>query len=324
MSSKKKILLTVLGLLVAAIAALLIKFYVLSPRYRPAPAMTAPKTPEAIARGKYLVDNVTGCLGCHSEIDETISGEPVRPGRAGSGRDFGVWPGFPGHVRAPNLTPDPETGIGKWSDGELVRAIREGVSRDGRTLFPMMPYGSYAKVMSDEDVLAIVAYLRTLAPIKHDAGITTVNFPVSMFVRGAPKPLEQSAPPAPAESESLARGEWLLTMCSCHDCHDSVNERREPIAGMSLAGDVPMPIPGKGTTYSANLTSDSATGIGAYTDDDLLRALGEGKGKSGATLYGMPWRYYGGMTETDKRALIKALRAAPAVSNQVRPATFQR
>ena len=93
---------------------------------------------------------------------------------------------------------------------------------------------------------------------------------------------------------------------------------------MTLAGDVPMPIPGKGTTYSANLTSDSATGIGSYTDADLIGALSEGKGKSGATLYGMPWRYYSGMTESDKRALIVALRAVPPVVNTVRSATFQR
>jgi len=202
--------------------------------------------------------------------------------------------------------------------------VREGVSRDGRALFPMMPYGTYGKNLSDADGLAIVAYLRTLPAIKNDAGRTDLNFPVSMFIRGAPTPLDQSPPPAPSESFQLARGNWLLSMCSCHDCHDSANARREPIAGKALGGGVPSPIPGKGNVYSANISSDKATGIGAYSDDDLLRALSEGKGKSGATLYGMPWRYYAGLTESDKRALIAALRASPAVSNVVPPATFQR
>ncbi len=314
---------------VAALFALLVlvalaKFYVLSPRLRPAVDWHAPSTAEAIARGKYLVESVTGCLGCHSPIDETLSGEPPIPGRLGSGRDFGVWPDFPGHVRAPNLTPDPETGIGSWSDGEVVRAMREGVSRDGRPLFPMMPYGAYGRSLSDDDALAIVSYLRKLPTIKNDAGRTQLNFPVSMFVRGAPAPLDKSAPPPPPETDPLARGQWLLTLCSCHDCHDSVDGHRQPIAGKALAGDVPMPIAGKGTVFTANISSDPATGIGAYTDDDILRTLNEGKGKSGATLYAMPWRYYAGMTESDKRALVAALRQAPPVVNVVRPATFQR
>ena len=306
------------------VLALIVKFYVLSPRLRPALDVHALRTPEAIARGKYLVDSVTGCLGCHSQIDESISGEPPVPGRLGSGRDFGVLPDFPGHIRAPNLTPDPETGIAAWSDGELLRAMREGVSKNGRPLFPMMPYGAYGRALSDDDALAIVSYLRTLAPINNDAGHTELNFPVSMFVRAAPAPLEKSAPAEPPESEPLLRGQWLLTMCSCHDCHDSVNGHREPIAGKALAGDVPMPVAGKGLVYSANISSDPATGIGSYSDEDVLRALNEGQGKSGATLYAMPWRYYSGMTDADKRALILALRKAPAVVNAVRAASFPR
>ena len=304
--------------------AVIVNFYVLSPRSRPALDVHAPHTPEAIARGKYLVDNVTGCLGCHSQIDEATSGEPPLPGRLGSGRDFGAIPDFPGRIRAPNLTPDPATGIASWSDGELLRAMREGVSKNGRPLFPMMPYGAYGRALSDDDALDIVAYLRTLTPIENDAGRTELNFPVSMFVRAAPLPLEKSAPPPPPESDPLARGKWLLTMCSCHDCHDSVNGHREPIAGKALAGDVPLPVAGKGIVYSANISSDPATGIGSYSDADLRRVLDEGKGKSGKALYGMPWRYYAGMTDADKRALILALRKAPPVVNTVRPASFPR
>ncbi len=320
----KKIVGAVGAVLALLVLALVVKFYLLSPKLRPALDVKAPSTPEAIARGKYLVDNVTGCLGCHSQIDETISGEPPVPGRLGSGRDFGIIPGFPGHVRAPNLTPDKDTGVGNWTDGELMRAIREGVSKDGRPLFPMMPYGSYAKTLSDADALAVVAYLRTLAPIKNDPGKMQVNFPVSMFVRAAPAPLEEAPAPEPAETNPVQRGEWLLTACSCHDCHDSVDARRQKLPGKTLAGGIEMPIPGKGSVYAANITSDGATGIGSYSDEDLLRVLNEGKGKSGATLYAMPWRYYGGMTEGDKRALIAALRQVPAVANVVPGATFSR
>ena len=320
----KKVVGGIVGVVVLLVLALVVKFYLLSPRMKPAAELKAPTTPEAIARGKYLVDNVTACLGCHSQVDETVSGEPPVPGRLGSGRDFGMMQGFPGHIRAPNLTPDPETGIGSWSDGEVVRAIREGVSKDGKTLFPMMPYGSYGRALSDEETLSVVAYLRTLPAIKNDPGPTKIDFPVSMFMRAAPAPLEKSPPGEPPASDPVARGQWLLTVCSCHDCHDSVNARHEPIPGKSLAGGMPMPIPGKGNVYTANITSDPATGIGAYSDDDLRRVFKEGKGKSGATLYAMPWRYYGGMTELDIGALIAALRKVEPVVNAVPAVAFQR
>ena len=211
---------------------------------------------EAIERGRYLAWHVTGCLGCHSEVDVTLSGEPVKPGREGSGRDFGEVPGFPGRLRAGNLTPDRETGIGAWTDGEMLRAMREGVGKDGRTLFPMMPYQSYAKALSDADSLAVIAYLRTLKPIKNAVEPSSIDFPVSMLIRGVPAPLEQGAPALPADS--LERGQRLLTLASCHDCHDAIDDKRNVIPGRELSGGAEFPIPGKGSIYAANITSDKA------------------------------------------------------------------
>jgi mono/diheme cytochrome c family protein len=320
----KKIVLRVLGAIVAlvllAVLGVVVKFFVLSPKSRPAPTVTAPKTPEAIARGKYLVSNVAACIGCHSNVQEDKPGDPPVPGKLGAGRDFGDIPGFPGHLRAPNLTPDKETGIGNFSDGEILRAMREGIGRDGRALFPQMPYQTYAKTLSDDDALAIIAYLRTLEPVKNDPGRMEVKFPVSMFIRGAPQPLEASPPAAPAPSDKLARGKWLLQVCSCGDCHDSVDDHRQKLPGKAFAGGQPFPLPGgKGTAISPNITSDKATGIGAYSDDDLRRVFDEGKGKNGRVLYVMPWSYYAGLTKEDKEALVAALREIPAVSNIAPP-----
>jgi mono/diheme cytochrome c family protein len=304
-----------LALFVAlAVGAVLVKFYALSPRMRAAPGVTAPRTPEAIERGRYLANHVFACVGCHSKVQGQEPGEPMVPGQAGSGRDFGDIPGFPGRVRAPNLTPDAETGLGRWTDGEILRAMREGVSRDGRPLFPMMPYLSYSAV-SDADALSVIAYLRSLPAIRNDPGKMTVNFPVSMFARAAPAPLDGPVPAAP--SEPLARGQWLLKVASCGDCHDSVDSRHQPIPGKHLAGGQLFPIPGRGKVYSANITSDPATGIGSYSDEDILRAITQGVSKTGRPLFGMPWRYYAGMTDEDKRALILALRSVPAVTNLV-------
>lgn len=324
----KKNLLRALGVLgalvVLAVSLVVVKFFVLSPKMRPAPDVKAPSSPEALARGKYLVDHVAGCLGCHSPVQDDKPGDLVVPGKLGAGRDFGVWEGAPFRLRAPNLTPDKTHGIGAWTDGEVLRAMREGVSRDGRPLFPQMPYLTYRETLSDDDALAIVAYLRTLAPLPDDPGKTTIDFPVSMFIRAAPKPLEAAPPPAPPPTDKLARGRWLLKTGSCNDCHDSVNERMQKIPGKALAGGFKFPLaPGKGYAVAPNITSDKATGIGAYSDEDLHRAIFDGKGKSGRVLYVMPWSYYAGMTKEDKEALVAALREVPAVPNVVPPSAVK-
>jgi cytochrome c553 len=319
----KRVLLVLAALIALAVLLIVGKFYVLSPNARAATEVKAPSTPEAIERGRYFAHHVAVCMGCHSQVDEAQPGEPIVDGRTGSGREFPEIPGFPGRIRAPNLTPDKETGIGNATDGEILRAMREGIGRDGHVLFPMMPYRTYAKSLSDADALAIIAYLRSLKPIKNAIAKMTVDFPVSMFIRAVPAPVTSSPPAPPPASDQLARGQWLLTVGNCHDCHDSFDERREPIAGKELAGGAEFPIPGKGTLYVPNITSDKATGIGAYTDEDLMRVLNEGIGKSGRKLYGMPWPYYGGLVDEDKRALIAALRRVPAVSNVVPPHTFK-
>lgn len=320
----KKVLLALAGLVLLGIALLALKFFVLSPNVRAATDVKAPSTPEAIARGRYLAHNVMVCMGCHSQVDETKPGEPIVEGRTGSGRDFGIIPGFPGHMRAPNLTPDAETGIGNYTDGELLRGMREGIARDGHVLFPFMPYLNFAKTLSDTDALAIVAYLRSLPPIKNKMERSTVDFPVSMFVRALPAPVTASPPGQPPSADLLARGNWLIKAGNCHDCHDAFNERHEPIPGKELSGGFEFASPnGKGSVFAANITSDAATGIGSYTDEDLLRVFNEGVGKSGRKLYGMPWTYYGGQTDEDKKALIAALRKVPAVSNVVKPSTLK-
>jgi mono/diheme cytochrome c family protein len=319
----KKIVLGVLkvlgALLLLAIAGMVLKFYVLSPKLRPAPEVKAPTSPEAIERGRYLVTHVNGCVACHSQIDDTRPGDVYVPGRLGSGRDFGEMEGAPFRLRAKNLTPDKETGLGAWTDGEILRAVREGVSRDGRPLFPQMPYGTFRETMSDDDALAVVAYLRTLAPIKNDVGRTEVKFPISMFARAAPQPLEASPPAPPPASDKLARGQWLLKSALCKECHDGYNARHERIPGKELAGGMKFPLPGGKFAIAPNITSDKATGVGAYSDEDLQRALDEGKGKDGRDLFVMPWSYYKGLTAEDKAALIAALRSVAPVANVVPP-----
>ena len=176
-----------------AVALLLVAVIILTIGWRPfigpkARALTAQKfdsTPQRLQRGRYLAE-LTGCAVCHSQHDWSMHGAPITPGTEASGQWFNM-PDLPGRVVASNLTPDPETGAGTWTDDQLARAIREGIGHDGRALFPMMPYESFRK-MSDEDVASIVVYLRSLPPVHSQLPNTEIIFPVKYLIRSVPEP----------------------------------------------------------------------------------------------------------------------------------------
>jgi hypothetical protein len=326
MGMLKRVGLAALGVVALGVVSAVVKFYVLSPRVRLAQEMHCKTDPETIRRGEYLARHVFGCTACHSKVHSDLPGEPEVDTELGVGRDFGDFPDiFPGRIRSRNLTSDKNAGIGGWTDGEVVRAMREGVSRDGSPLFPIMPYPVYARSMSDDDALAVIAYLRTLPPSTNDPGRMQVDFPISMFARAVPKPIDAPPPSAPPAADAKARGDWLLIACSCDGCHTTVNKRHDALPGMYLAGGNEFPIAGKGKVYISNITSDPETGVGSWTDDELFEAIkhGTSKTKPNRALYGMPWPAYGGMTDDDVHVLVGALRRVPAVKNAVKPAELR-
>jgi mono/diheme cytochrome c family protein len=309
----KKLLFTVLLVLVLAVAGVPAYFYTAYPKMNPAPDMKAPATAEAVARGKYLAEAMTGCPACHSPVDESRPGEFPQPDLLYSGREWPEDAGFPGKIIAPNITPDPVTGIGDWTDGEIVRAIREGVSRDGTPLFPFMNYTEYRN-LSDDDVLAVVAYLRTQKPIRRDVGRTKLDFPVGMMIRTVPRPVEASPSGLPAAG--VERGRAMIKLMLCGDCHTPMDDRGGRIPGQELAGGMMFRGPW-GTVYAANITSHPAAGLGAYSDDDLRRVFREGKNRAGRDLWVMPWSVTKNLTDEDLDSLIKALREVPPNPNLV-------
>ncbi len=228
-----------------------------------------------------------------------------------AGRIFPPDSGFPGAIVAPNITPDPETGIGRWTDGEVARAIREGVTRDGRVLFPLMNYPAY-RDFSDDEVLSIVAYLRSRKPIRRDNGLTRLDFPVGMMIRTVPQPLDHSPSGLPAAG--VERGRAMLKLMICGECHTPRDNRGNPIAGKELAGGNEFK-GAWGAVYSANITSHPAAGIGAYSNDDLKRVFREGRNRAGRELWVMPWSVTKSLTDTDLDALIAALREVPSLSH---------
>ena len=191
-------------------------------------------------------------MHCHSERDWKTHGAPALPGLAGAGWDV-PWADnhMPGPVFAPNLTPDPDTGIGAIPDDAVARAIREGVSQDGRALF-MMPWENYRR-LSDEDVASVVVYLRTLPAVKKARGTTAIRAPVRWFLKAGPAPLTLPVAPAPA-SDPVARGRQLSDIGQCQSCHTPVDTRHQPLPGMAFAGGGGSPRSCPGRTLASSPT----------------------------------------------------------------------
>ena len=294
------------------------------PAMRPPSPEKVEATPARHTRGKYLVAHVSDCLGCHSGFDAERFCLPPKRGTEGQGGfPFDKKLGVPGVVQAQNITSDPETGLGRWTDGEIIRAIREGVDKNGKALFPQMPY-SYFRSMSDEDVRSIVVYLRTLKPIRHPIQPQQLDFPVNFLVKGAPKPVDGPvATPDPA-GDHLAYGGYLVTIAACRECHTAHDSHGELIAGRDYAGGWEMLGPW-GRVVTANITPHPDTYIGRATKEEFIgrfkafesytaeNAPIAPKGRN--TI--MPWLQYSGMTKEDLGAIYDYLKTMPPIANKV-------
>jgi mono/diheme cytochrome c family protein len=274
------------------------------------PAMAAPSairveaTAVRLARGKYLF-TLADCDACHSQRDFSRFGGPVVNGGRGIGTVFPDSMGLPGRVAPPNITPDQETGIGAWTDGEKIRAIREGIGRDGHVLFPMMPYTSF-RHMSDEDVYSLVAYLNSLQPVKHRVPRTMIQFPVSLLIKDTPRPTPSVA--APDRSDARQYGRYLVTVAGCMECHTA-----------KLSGGKTFRMAPDVVVVSANISPDPDTGIGKWSEQDFLDRFYQYREyvQNGSPLASpqsftvMPWLNFCQLSAEDLRAVYAFLRSQP-------------
>jgi mono/diheme cytochrome c family protein len=294
--------------------------YVRKPQIEQPPEIAVAATPERLARGKYLYEVVADCDGCHSERDFSRFGGPVVPSGRGKGGVFPPELGLPGKISAPNITPDKETGIGNWSDGEKIRAIRDGIGRDCRALFPMMPY-RFLRRMSDHDVESLVAYLNSLRPVRNVVPRSEVDFPASILMKEEPRPAGRVS--HPGRGDKAQYGEYLAALGSCMDCHTK-EEKGKPVPGMLLAGGREFHFPGA-VVVSANITPDRRTGIGRWTEQDFLERFYQYRdyadhgspavGPDSFTL--MPWLSLSRMDPEDLKAIYAFLRTQRPVYNPV-------
>lgn len=301
-------LLGIIALIVIALAATGLWRAFVGPKARTVSARTFDATPARLERGQYLAENVAGCFYCHSERDWQATGALPIEAKKGGGARFS---GGPGEIYAPNISPDKETGVGAWSDDELARAIREGVSRDGHALFPIMPYTNYRQ-MSDEDLASIIVYLRSIPPIHKALPKTKLIFPLSRLVNLMPQPVTTPIA-APDLSTPAKRGAYLATLGSCNECHTPQN--RGPIPGMTYAGGMKLVEP-SGEVVSTNITPDPS-GISYYDEALFLEVMRTGQVKARKLNPTMPWSLYGKMTDDDLKSLFAYLRTVPAVSHRV-------
>lgn len=291
------------------------------PTVAPASTVKVSMTPERIERGRYIFENLADCEGCHSVRDYSKFAGPLVAPTRGSGFDWPAELGLPGRVYSPNITPDPETGIGKWTDGEKIRAIREGVSRDGRALFSFMPYTHYAK-MSDEDVHSVVAYLNTLAPVRKAQPRTELDFPVKYLINDVPQPVTGPVA-APDRSDKVKYGEYLVNLGGCVVCHTKLDKGSVP-PELAFSGGEEFRLMGM-MVRSANITPDAETGIGSWSEDRFVAKFkgysemtaANAPAQTQATLTIMPWMALSKLTEEDLRAIYAYLKTVKPLSNPV-------
>jgi len=306
-----------LAVIVLVVVGGLAYLFLALPRTTPPTNLQVARTPERIARGEYLSRHVVGCTDCHGERDWTKYSAPQMRGREGHGGM--AFPIDVGTLIAPNITP---AKLSTWTDGEVLRAMTDGVSKDGSPLFPLMPYEAYRQ-MSREDAESIIAFIRTLAPADRDVPRTQLTFPFNLIVRTLPSPAPPLPEKAPSPSDRLAYGKYLTTIASCVTCHTKMN-RGQPVPGMAFAGGLEFRTRLGDVQYSANITSDVETGIGSWTVEQFVgrfKSIADAD-EAALALNGrknteMPWRDFGGMTTDDLTAIFTYLRTVPAVRNAV-------
>jgi len=266
-------------------------------------AMTGAASAEsaAVKRGSYLVNTIMTCGNCHTPKGPTGD---IKEKAFSGGLEFDE-PPF--KVTAANITPDKETGIGKYSAAQLKKLLITGKKPNGTPLAEIMPTGFY-QILTPGDLNAIVAYLRTLPPISNKVPdpIYKMALPHQLFP-GSEKPMSASA-----MRNKVKRGFYLATIGHCMECHTPLGPKGKDYVNDLGKGGFELKGPW-GVSVSRNITSSKAKGIGEWSDAEIKEAITHGVRKDGTKLKPpMGFGYYAGMTNSDLDAIVAYLRTVPA------------
>jgi mono/diheme cytochrome c family protein len=275
----------------------------------PYPEIHASTDPAVIARGSYLVYGAAHCVNCHtSGKAQEAAKEGATPLLTG-GLEFklGV-----GKVYTPNLTPDKETGIGRYSDAELARVLRHGVMPNGRAALPFMEF----QHLSDEDLVAVLSFLRSQKPVRNEIPRNEFNLLGKALLAFVFEPVGPARTPpkvTPAHEATVARGEYMATsVAGCAACHTKRNMLDGSYVNARFSGGNQFGIEGDNAhvLITPNLTPSKHGRITDWDEERFVGRFGAGVGLKGTH---MPWRQYQRMTETDKRAIYRYLRSLKPV-----------
>lgn len=295
------------------------------PKVDPPIEMKVEISTERIARGKYLANHVMVCIDCHSTRDWSKFSGPIVPGTEGKGGEmFDESMGFPGTYYSKNITP---YGIGKWTDGEIFRAVTTGVNRDGEPFFPVMPYPIYGK-LDKEDIISVIAYLRTLSPVNYDVPESSPAFPMNIILRTIPENPQFTT--RPDKSDIVAYGKYLTSSAACIECHTQA-DKGKLLEGLDYAGGREFQFPTGEVLRSSNITPDMETGIGKWTNEQFIARFKQYDSpdahnipvKPGEFNTIMPWTMYAGMETEDLAAIYAYLRTVKAINNKVEKFSLQ-
>lgn len=264
-------------------------------------AHSADSKADLVKRGDYLVNTIMTCGNCHSPKGPTgdIAGKEFSGGLS--------WDEPPFKVTAPNITQDKETGIGKWSDGDIKKLLRKGLKPDGTAIATIMPTGFY-EIITSKDMNAIVAYLRTIKPIKNKVPDPIYKMKqVRQIFPGASRRYRETM-----FSDRIKHGFYLATIGHCMECHTPMVRGRHDWAKDLGRGGFEFPGPW-GVSVSRNITPSKSKGIGAWSEAQIKTAITTGVDKDGKHLKPpMGYSYYAKMTDLDIADIIAYLRTVPA------------
>lgn len=266
-----------------------------------------------VERGRYLVESILACGNCHTPKSPT--GEPIASRNLGGGLSFSP-PPFVGV--ASNITPDRETGIGGWSDDDIKQAIVKGM-RPNHGRLPNTPLAvvmatSFFKALTPLDLDAVVAYLRSVPPIRNEVPTPVYRAPQ---VHQPYPDAEQSYSDAKM-SDPVYRGRYLVTVAHCMECHSTFDKGVFDFSRLGAGGRLfgPQVVQGFPAEWlgsrAANITSHPTAGLGRWTDAEIKRAITQGISRNGRNLQPpMGFTYYAKLNPTDLDAIVAYLRTVP-------------
>ncbi|HUT51636.1 MAG TPA: c-type cytochrome [Alphaproteobacteria bacterium] len=256
------------------------------------------KAETPMQRGRYLVETIAACGNCHTPKDKR--GQPVAAKRMAGGF---VFKEEPFDAVASNITPDRETGIGKWTLAQTIRAIREGIRPDGSVIGPPMPIELY-RGLSDGDVRAIALYIRSAKPVRNKVAKSVYRIPLPKSYGPAVQSVAE-----PSQKDRVAYGRYLAgPVGHCIECHTPLAKGRRDWSKTGVGG---QPFPGPwGVSPARNITPHPTDGIGNWTDAQIVRAIARGISKDGSRLTPpMAFAWYAKAKRSDVLAIVAYLRS---------------